>query len=135
QAAAYRDSGTAAASVNRSFAELNASVQILAANAQRGSRAGTALRSIFTRLDTRADRLAEDGLRNVNVRTDDWKTTLTKLKPLQDESNALMDIFGEEQQNAARILIESADSVAEMTEKVQGTNTAVTQANKQLDTY
>lgn len=135
QSAVYRESGTAAASANRSFEELNASTQILAQNAITGSRAGTQLRNIFTRLETRADRLARNGIENVNLKSDDWHVTLRNLEPLLEDTNALVDVFGEEAASTARILIQSADSVEQMTEKVTDTNVAAEQAETRLNTY
>lgn len=135
QSEAYREAGSVFAAANREFEELNASTQVLAANAITGSRAGTGLRNIMTILQSEADKLAKFGIHNLNVENETFAQTLGRLKPLLGDTAALAEIFGRENLTAAQILIQNADAVESMTEKVTGTNTAYQQAEVRLDTY
>ncbi len=129
------NAGSAAAGANASIEETNALIQVLAANGQVGERAGTALRAIFLRLQTAGEDLAEYGLENIDIKANGVNATLKQLNPILDDAAALKKIFGEEAFNAASILIREADAVAEMTEKVTGSNTAYQQAETRMNTF
>jgi len=134
QAAAYAEAGSVAASSNQSFETLNATVQVLAANAIKGSKAGVGIRNVLLTLNNSA-KLAENGVEGVDLQADGLAETLRKLNPLLSDSAALEKLFGRESITTAQILIKNADSVAEMTDKVTGGNTALEQAEIQLNTY
>lgn len=135
QAEAYREAGTAFAGAGQTIESLNASVQVLAANAIRGSRAGTGLRNIITRLETRADRLAEHGFDNLNLKSDGFAVTMEKLAPLLDDVSARTDIFGEQAQGLAAILIQNAEGLQDMETAVTETDTAMEQAEVKMQTF
>ena len=134
QAAAYAEAGSVFASYNQNFEVLNASTQVLAANAIKDSKAGVALRNVLLTVGNSA-KVAEAGIKGVDLQTDGFAGTLEKLKPLLSDSAALEKLFGRESITAAQILIKNADSVATMTEKVTGGNVALEQAEIQLNTY
>ncbi|MEP0004590.1 MAG: phage tail tape measure protein [Balneola sp.] len=133
--AALVNAGSAAAGANASIEETNALIQVLAANGQVGERAGTALRAIFLRLQTAGEDLAEYGLGNVDIKANGVNATLKQLTPILDDATAMKKIFGEEAFNAASILIREADAVADMTEKVTGSNIAYQQAETRMNTF
>jgi TP901 family phage tail tape measure protein len=134
-AEAFKAAGTTAAGANISISDTNAAVQILAANAIKGAEAGTGLRNVFSILQTETDKLANNGISNVNLKTNGLTETLKQLTPLLDNATALAEIFGRENLNAAQILIKNADSVENMSTKLNGTNTAYEQAAIQADTF
>jgi TP901 family phage tail tape measure protein len=134
QAEAYAQAGSVAAGANLSFEELNATVQVLAANAITGSQAGTNIRGVLLSLQNAA-KLSEAGIHGVSLETHGYAGTLEALKPLLEDTVALEKLFGRENIASARILIQSASSVEEMTDKVTGGNVAYEQAAIQLDTY
>jgi len=134
QSAAYAEAGSVAASTNQSFEVLNASTQVLAANAIKGSKAGVGIRNVLLTMNNSA-KLAEAGIEGVDLQADGLAVSLEKLKPLLSDSAALEKLFGRESITAAQILIKNADSVATMTEKVTGGNVALEQAEIQLNTY
>lgn len=134
QSAAYAESGSVAASTNQSFEVLNATTQVLAANAIKGSKAGVGIRNVLLTMNNSA-KLAEAGIEGVDLQADGLAVSLEKLKPLLSDSAALEKLFGRESITAAQILIKNADSVATMTEKVTGGNVALEQAEIQLNTY
>ena len=135
QSNAYREAGSVFAAANRDFEELNASTQILAANAISGSRAGTGLRNMMTILQSEAEKLAKHGITDVNVKTDTWSQTLTKLEPLLGDTAAMAQIFGRENLTVAQILIQNAASVEQMNQKVRESGIANDQAKTRLNTY
>ncbi|HKL22448.1 MAG TPA: phage tail tape measure protein, partial [Tichowtungia sp.] len=134
-ASAFRDSGAAAESAAVGLETNNAAVQVLAANAIRGEKAGTALRNIFLRLQTAGEDLAELGIENVDLKANGLTETLRQLTPLLDNAAGLQKIFGQEAFNAAAILINNADALEDLEEKVTGTNVAYEQAAVRLDTF
>lgn len=135
QADSYREAGSVFSSANEQFEVLNASTQVLAANAIIGRRAGTGLRNVMTILQSEAKKLADHGINDVNVQSDGFIESLRKLRPLMNDTAALAEIFGRENLTAAQILIKNVDALEQMTEKVTGTNTALEQANTQMDTF
>jgi len=134
QSAAYAEAGSVAASTNQSFEVLNATTQILAANAIKGSKAGVGIRNVLLTLNNSA-KLAENGVEGVDLQADGLAVTLGKLNPLLSDSAKLEKLFGRESITASQILIKNADSVATMTEKVTGSNVALEQAEIQMNTY
>mgnify|MGYP001404857981 CR=1 FL=1 len=134
QAEAYKEAGSVAASVNLQFEDLNASVQVLAANAISGSRAGVQIRNVLLTLNNSA-KLAEAGIEGVNLQSEGLSESLAKLNPLLENSAALEKLFGRESITAAQILIKNANAVEEMTRKVTDSNVAQEQLNVQMDTF
>lgn len=131
--AAMQEAGSAAASAGEDITTTNAAIQVLAANAITGSRAGTGLRQVFLRLQTEADKLARNGIKDVNIQSDGLTATLRKLTPLLGDAGALTDIFGQEAFNAASLLISNVDALESLEGKLTDTNTATEQAGVQMD--
>lgn len=129
------NAGAAAAGAGQSIEATNAAIQVLAANGQVGERAGTALRAVFTRLQTSAGDLAKLGIENVDVASNGLVATLRQLEPLLEDTAATKKIFGEEALNQIQILIRNADAVEDLTEKVTGTTVAHEQSEVQLNTF
>ncbi|MEQ9091778.1 MAG: phage tail tape measure protein [Balneola sp.] len=129
------NSGAAAAAAEQEIETVNAAIQVLAANGQIGERAGTALRAIFIKLQTESKKLAELGLGEVDIKANGLVNTLKQLQPVVEDTTALNQIFGAEAINQVQILIRNAESVADLTEKVTGSNVAYEQAAVRLDTF
>jgi len=134
QAQTYKEAGSVASSAGLQFETLNAATQVLAANAIRGSQAGTQLRNVVLTLQN-PSKLAEAGIEGVNLQTEGLSATLERLNPLLEDSAALEKLFGRESITAAQLLIKNAQAVGEMEEKVTGTNTAQEQLNVQMQTF
>ena len=134
-ARAMVNAGAAAFAAGQSIETTNAAIQVLAANGQVGERAGTALRSIFTRLQTKSEELAELGIGEVDIRANGLATTLQQLQPVLKETAALQKVFGDEALNQVQILVRNADALEEMTKKVTGTQVAHEQAAVRMDTF
>lgn len=132
---ALKNSGTTAAQANVSFEETVALLEVMSQNALKGGEAGTGLRNVITILRTETGKLADLGIKGVNVEGDGMAATLEKLTPLLSDASALTEVFGRENLNAAQILIQNADAVGEMTTRVSGTETAFEQALIQTDNY
>lgn len=130
-----KNAGTSAAGAGVSFEETVGAAEVLSQNALKGAEAGTQMRNVFTILQTESEKLAEAGIENVNLEADGLTGTLERLRPLMNDASALTEIFGRENQNAARLLIQNADNVDQMTQSVTGTNTAMDQAATQTDTW
>ena len=119
-ALAIREAGAASQFANSSFEELNAAIQLLAKFGFKGSRAGTALRSIYAKV---AKQAAESG-RSI-------KDLTSELKLMGDKSEDvefLTKRFGEEFFGMAQILIKNTDLLAKLEGQLTGTSTAVKQA-------
>lgn len=134
---ALEQSGLAAKTANVSFAETNAAIQILDKNGKKGAEGGVALRNVMATLsegrflpkDTKAE-LAAAGI-DVNRLGDKSLTLAQRLKPLEKimGDNALVTkLFGKENSSAAIAMISNIDPLNQLTQKIQGTNTAYEQA-------
>lgn len=135
QADAFRDAGTAAAGAGISIEETQAAIQRLAAAGIRGQRAGTGLRNIFVRLQTRTEELADEGFGEIDIQANGFVDTLRDLAPLADDAVARTAIFGEEAQQFAQILLQDVDALEDFAEGVTDTDTAIEQATVQLNTF
>jgi TP901 family phage tail tape measure protein len=134
-AASFAEAGTSAALAGQSISVTNAAVQVLAQNTIKGAQAGTGLRNVFTILQTSADKLANYGITNLDLKTNGLASSLEQLQPILSDATAMEDIFGRENLNVAQILIKNASSVESMTQKLEGTLTAYEQAATQTATY
>jgi len=122
---ALRDSGTVAASAGISFEELNAAIQSLSTVSIKGSRAGVGLRNIILKLQ-------KDG-KDLSAEMGGLTGALTRLLKSGIETTEVMELFGLENTTAAKALIENADSLENLTEKLTGTNTAYEQATVKVN--
>lgn len=127
--------GTTAEGADVSLEETTGAIEVLAQNGLKGAESGTQLRNVMTILQTESEKLAEHGIKDVNLESDGLTKTLEKLRPLLSDASARTEIFGRENQNAAQVLIENAESVGQMTEAVTDTATAQEQAAAQMDTF
>lgn len=142
--AALSQAGMAAKAANVSFEEANAAIQVLDKAGKKGSEGGVALRNTLAILskgrflpkDTRKE-LARAGISVTDLadRNKTLKERLEALKPLLNDSALLSQLFGMENANAARALIQGTDDLGEFTEAVTGTNSAQEQAAVVMDSY
>lgn len=135
--------GVSAKLANLSFEETNSSIQAMAEGGKYGSEAGVAIRNVITNMsastkltDTAAKILKAYGIdmKKVSDTSVPWAERLKALQPIQQDINALTEVFGRENASAAQILIRSAQSQEELTKKITGTNVAYQQAAVIMDT-
>lgn len=142
--AALSQCGMAAKAANLSFEETNAAIQVLDKAGKKGSEGGVALRNTlsimgqgrFLPKDTR-ESLQGAGI-DVEALADTSKSLherLEMLKPVLNDSALLGKLFGMENANAARALIQGTDALADFTAKVTGTTSAEEQAATVMDSY
>ena len=142
--AALEQCGMAAKAANISFEETNAAIQVLDKAGKKGSEGGVALRNTMAILsqgrflpkDTREE-LEKAGI-DVLALGDKNKTLkerLEMLKPVLNDSALFSKLFGLENANAARALVQGTDKLAEFTEAVTGTSSAEEQAAIIMDSY
>lgn len=130
-----KTAGTSAAGAGVSLEETTAAAEVMAQSGIKGAEAGTALRNVMTILQTESEKLAKHGIKDVNLAQDGLAATMQKLRPLLSDATARTEIFGRENQNAAQVLIQNAQSVDQMTQAVTDTQTAQKQAATQMDTF
>lgn len=142
--AALAQCGMAAKAANVSFEETNAAIQVLDKAGKKASEGGVALRNTLAILgkgrflpkDTREELAAAgidvEALANKNL---SLKERLEMLKPLLNDSALLSQMFGMENANAARALIQGTDALQSFTDAVTGTNSAQEQAAIVMDSY
>lgn len=122
---ALRDSGTVAASAGISFEELNAGIQSLSTVAIKGSRAGVALRNVILKLQKDGQSLSQE--------TGGLSGAMQRLLKSGIETTEVMKLFGLENTTAAQALIDNANKLENLTEKLTGTNIAYEQASINVD--
>lgn len=134
QVEAFRDAGTASAGANISLEETSTLIQRLAKNNIEGARAGTALRSVITTLQTETEKFAEAGV-EVNLQQDGLFETLRKIQPVMSDTQKRTEIFGREFQLMANIVSQNVDELESFNERITDTNTAQEQAETQMATF
>ncbi len=132
--AAMVNVGPSAKGAGVSIEETAAALEIMAENNLIGAQAGTQLKGVLTTLRAEGKKLAEAGIKDVNIETDGLNATLVKLKPLLSDAETLTRLFGRENINAAEALIGGAEAVEDMTARITDTNVAQEQAVKQMNT-
>lgn len=141
---ALEQCGMAAKSANVCFEETNAAIQVLDKAGKKGSEGGVALRNTLAVLsqgrflpkDT-IQELQKAGV-NVLALADNNKTLkerLELLKPVLDDAALFGKLFGRENANAARALVQGTDALADFTAAVTGTNSAEEQAAIVMDSF
>lgn len=140
--AALEQCGMASKAANVSFEETNAAIQVLDKAGKKGSEGGVALRNTLSILsqgrflpkDTREE-LEKAGIDVIALgdKSKSLKERLEMLKPILNDSALFSKLFGMENANAARALVQGTDSLAHFTEAVTGTNSAVEQAGIIMD--
>jgi hypothetical protein len=118
--------GSAANAAKVSLEQTAAAVEILSQNNVLGSEAGTKLRNIILRLQTKG---------GVDFSRQSLGEALAKLQPQISNATYLTKLFGMENVAAAQFMIANAGAIDEMTGKLTGTNTAMEQAGVMMQTY
>ena len=124
--AALKEAGTVASSAGISFESTNAAIQTLSTVAIKGGQAGTNLRNIILKLQTQT----EDGFNPAVV---GLEQSLKNLQTANLDTTELTKLFGLESVTAAKTLINQADSLGELANKLTGTSTAYDQAAIKTD--
>ena len=124
-ALALKDSGTVAAAAGISFEELNASIQLLASISIKGARAGVGLRNVILRLQTGAD--------ETNPAIVGLQQALLNLGKQSLTAAQLTKLFGLESVVVAQRLIQEANALGTLTERLTDTSTAMEQAETNLN--
>lgn len=119
--------GVASRMVGVELEETTSALQVMAVNGLKGEMAGTALRSIFTKLAT-------GGIDKFNPKLIGLNEALSNLEPYKDNASALKQLFGDEYVAVGKILIENRDKITEWTGAVTGTETAYEQATINMAT-
>ncbi len=125
-AEAMRLAGTVAASMGISFEETNSIIQQLAKIAIKGSDAGTGLRNVLLRLESSTNK-------NLKPSVVGLTKALQNLRAMNLSVDELNKMFGLRAVVVAQQLVAEADSVAELAEQLEGTNTAFVQAQTNFD--
>lgn len=135
--AALEQCGMASKAANVSFEETNAAIQVLDKAGKKGSEGGVALRNTLSILsqgrflpkDTREE-LERAGIDVLALgdKSKSLKERLELLKPVLNDSALFSKLFGMENANAARALVQGAEQLGQFTEAVTGTNSAEEQA-------
>ena len=123
---ALKNAGVSAANAKVSFEATNAAIQALATAGLRGAEAGTGLRNVLTILDTSADKSLRPSLVGLSG-------ALDQLAAKQLDNTEFVKLFGRENQNAARILLNQRENLAGLTAALTGTNIAYEQAATNVD--
>ena len=142
--AALAQCGMAAKAANVSFEETNAAIQVLDKAGKKASEGGVALRNTLAILgqgrflpkETREE-LEKAGI-DVLALADKNKTLkerLEMLKPVLNDSALFSKLFGMENANAARALVQGTEKLGEFTEAVTGTSSAEEQAAIVMDSH
>lgn len=126
-AVAIAKSGVVAKSVGIEFEELNAAIQILAANGQKAEIAGTGLRGVLIKLATQSNN-------EFNPAMVGLEQAFRNLSTASLTARQQSKLFGLEGIVVAQILTNNANKLGTMTEKLTGTNTAMEQATIKVDT-
>lgn len=132
--------GPAASNLGVSFAETNALFQVLGQNQIKAAEAGTALRNAMLILSAptsdAAKALQALGV-DMNVMADKsipFADRLKELVPVMNNTEVMAKLFGRENVVAGQILVGNTEKIKQWTEEVQGSNSAVDQANIIMNT-
>ena len=106
---ALKQSGMAANSAGVKFNELNAAIQVLDKAGKKGSEGGVAIRNIL-------GSLAKNNIGNNSMT---FAERLKTLKPLLKDDAALIKMFGVENANAARALIEGTSEIDKFNKAIE----------------
>ena len=117
--------GTASRMAGVSLEQTVGAIEILGERGIEGERAGTALRNVFTKLATGANKFNPK-----IVGLEKSLDNLSKLKPAQ-----MLKMFGQENLIGASTLVELRKKVIDMTAKVTDTNTVFDQASIRTDHF
>ncbi len=125
--AALAQFGTVASDAGLSFEETNALIQMNAAVAIKGAKAGTGLRGVILKLTTQT----RDEFNPALVGT---AQALKNLAAAELTATEKKKLFGEESITSANALIKEADNFEKLVEKITATNVASEQASVKTNT-
>lgn len=141
---ALEQCGMAAKAANVSFEETNAAIQVLDKTGKKGSEGGVALRNTLAILGRgrflpkqTQEELAAAGI-DVLALADtslSLKDRLDMLKPILNDAALFSNLFGMENANAARALVQNSDELERLTSAITGTSSAEEQAAVVMDSY
>lgn len=141
---ALEQCGMAAKAANVSFEETNAAIQVLDKAGKKGSEGGVALRNTLAILGQgrflpkqTQEELAAAGI-DINKLADtslSLKDRLDMLKPVLNDAALFSKLFGMENANAARALVQNSDELGRLTTAITGTASAEEQAAIVMDSY
>ena len=143
-AAALKVAGVAASGAGVGFIETNAAIQVLAGSTVKGAEAGTALRSVISKLgegwflpkDTQKELLSAGvNMALLGNKTLPLQTRLKELKKIQGDSALVSKLFGVENANAANILLRGTDELGRYAGKITGTQAAVAAAGDEMNNF
>lgn len=140
-AAALEQAGLTAKTFGVTFAETNASIQLLDKAGKKGSEGGVALRNVINKLQAptsdAAKQLTAAGISIKTLQNQSLSLTdrLRALNPVMKNASVMSSLFGGENMAAAMALVDGADQIDTWTEAIQGTSAATDMAAIQMDTY
>ena len=141
---ALEQCGMAAKAANVSFEETNAAIQVLDKAGKKGSEGGVALRNTLAILgqgrflpkDTReALEAAGIDVLKLSDTSVSLKDRLEMLKPVLNDAALFSKLFGMENANAARALVQGTDELGKLTTAITGTTSAEEQAVIVMDSF
>ena len=140
---ALLDFGAQAKSSNVSIEESIALIELLGERGQKAGEAGTKIRNILLVLNAAAslDKVAQQSLRNAGVdfdilndKTLSLEVRLKELGKIQNDENAILQVFGKENFNAAQIVLTSIPRYAQLAAQTKTLGVAQEQAADQTAT-
>lgn len=141
---ALEQCGMAAKAANVSFEETNAAIQVLDKAGKKGSEGGVALRNTLAILGQgrflpkqTQEELAAAGVDVLKLADTSLglKERLDMLKPVMGDAALFSKLFGMENANAARALVQGSEELGRLTEAISGTSSAEAQAAIVMDSY
>lgn len=139
---ALKVSGVSLKQANVSFIEANAAIQALAQGGKEGAEAGTALRNVLGKMagEDIIPKEAAAKLKLLGVDMNIVSNTalpftdrLRELKKAEGDATIMAQVFGVENANAAKILLQSVDAQDELATKIGKVGGAQAQANIVMD--
>ena len=141
---ALEQCGMAAKAANVSFEETNAAIQVLDKAGKKGSEGGVALRNTLAILGQgrflpkqTQEELTAAGIDVLKLADTslNLKDRLEMLKPVLNDAALFSKLFGMENANAARALVQGSDELGRLTTAITGTASAEEQAAIVMDSY
>ena len=123
-----QNAGAVAAGAGVSLESTVGALEILSQNMIKGAEAGTGLRNVILRLQTKE-------IPGIDLKAQGLSGSLAALQSRMNDAKFMADTFGVENIAVAQTLIKNAAEVENMTQKVTGTNVAYEQAAIRTNTY
>ena len=141
---ALEQSGMMAKTANVSFAELNASIQVLDKAGKQGAEGGVAIRNVLAELSQGKmmprQQIAMLQAAGINVekladKSLSFANRLKLLNPIVNDNAAMVKLFGKENVAAGIALVKSTSEIDRLTGKIVGTNSATEMANTIMGSF